>query len=92
MKRVVGIGGIFFKANDPESLGAWYKEHLGLDVNEWGATFSTKKLLPECRGGLHRLVPNRSRHELLRAEASRSVLTFEWMISTPSFGNYEAKG
>ncbi len=36
MKRVTGIGGIFFKARDPKALGAWYREHLGLDVEEWG--------------------------------------------------------
>jgi catechol 2,3-dioxygenase-like lactoylglutathione lyase family enzyme len=34
--RVLGIGGIFFKARDPERLLAWYREHLGLDVGEWG--------------------------------------------------------
>ncbi len=36
MKRVTGIGGIFFKARDPAALGAWYRDHLGLDVTEWG--------------------------------------------------------
>ena len=36
MKRVTGIGGIFFKAKDPKALGAWYKDHLGLDVTDWG--------------------------------------------------------
>ncbi|WP_133502022.1 VOC family protein [Cognatilysobacter terrigena] len=36
MERVTGIGGIFFKAKDPAALGAWYREHLGLDVQEWG--------------------------------------------------------
>ena len=36
MKYVVGIGGIFFKANDPEKLAAWYKEHLGLEVEDYG--------------------------------------------------------
>ena len=36
MKRVTGIGGIFFKAKDPKALGAWYKRHLGIDVQEWG--------------------------------------------------------
>jgi predicted enzyme related to lactoylglutathione lyase len=36
MKRVTGIGGIFFKATDPAALGAWYKTHLGIDVQEWG--------------------------------------------------------
>jgi predicted enzyme related to lactoylglutathione lyase len=36
MRRVTGIGGIFFKANDPKKLGAWYKKHLGLNVEEYG--------------------------------------------------------
>ncbi len=36
MRRVTGIGGIFFHANDPKALGAWYKTHLGIDVQPWG--------------------------------------------------------
>lgn len=36
MKRVTGIGGIFFKSPDPKRLGAWYRDHLGMDVAEWG--------------------------------------------------------
>lgn len=38
MKRVTGIGGIFFKAKDAPALQAWYKHHLGIDVQEWGGT------------------------------------------------------
>lgn len=38
MKRVTGIGGIFFKATNPETLRAWYKAHLGIDVQDWGGT------------------------------------------------------
>ncbi|MGB8326387.1 MAG: hypothetical protein WCE48_02280 [Steroidobacteraceae bacterium] len=29
---------MFFKAKDPTALGAWYKKHLGIDVQEWGGT------------------------------------------------------
>jgi len=36
MKRVTGIGGIFFKSADPKKLGNWYSEHLGLEVSDWG--------------------------------------------------------
>jgi len=36
MKRVTGIGGIFFKSKNPQALGAWYRDHLGLDVTDWG--------------------------------------------------------
>ena len=41
MRRVTGVGGIFFKARDPKALSAWYKKHLGIDVQDWGgAAFS----------------------------------------------------
>ncbi len=33
MKRVTGIGGIFFKSEDPDRLYAWYEKHLGLKRN-----------------------------------------------------------
>lgn len=36
MKRVTGIGGIFFKAGDPDAMRAWYRKHLGIDVQDWG--------------------------------------------------------
>lgn len=36
MKRVTGIGGIFFKARDPKGLAAWYRQHLGVPVEDWG--------------------------------------------------------
>jgi predicted enzyme related to lactoylglutathione lyase len=42
MKKVTGIGGIFFKCKDPESVKAWYGKHLGLPVNEYGVTFTWK--------------------------------------------------
>lgn len=36
MQRVTGIGGIFFRSQDPKALGAWYRDHLGLEVTDWG--------------------------------------------------------
>lgn len=36
MKRVTGIGGIFFKAQDAPALRDWYRKHLGIDVQDWG--------------------------------------------------------
>jgi len=41
MKRVTGIGGIFFKAKDAPALRAWYKRHLAIDVQDWGGTAFT---------------------------------------------------
>lgn len=39
MERVTGIGGIFFKAKDPQKLLAWYREKLGIDCADFGAIF-----------------------------------------------------
>lgn len=27
---VLGMGGLFFRAKDPEALAAWYRDHLGI--------------------------------------------------------------
>ncbi len=45
---VLGVGGIFFRAKDPDALNAWYREHLGVGagcaaedtgpVDEWSWT------------------------------------------------------
>jgi predicted enzyme related to lactoylglutathione lyase len=38
MQRVTGVGGIFFRASDPEALRAWYKLHLGVGLEPWGGS------------------------------------------------------
>lgn len=43
MKRVTGIGGIFFKSKDPGKLRAWYKTHLGLTTNKYGCVFEWRQ-------------------------------------------------
>ena len=39
MKKVTGIGGIFFKCKDPNKMKEWYKKHLGLNTNQYGTVF-----------------------------------------------------
>ncbi|MFD8740151.1 VOC family protein [Streptomyces sp. NPDC059618] len=36
MERVLGIGGYFVKAADPAALSAWYRDSLGLDLDDNG--------------------------------------------------------
>ncbi len=38
MKRVTGIGGVFFKCADKKSQAEWYSKHLGMDIQSWGGT------------------------------------------------------
>lgn len=37
MERVTGIGGVLFKAKDPQKIQEWYKEHLGIEASPDGA-------------------------------------------------------
>jgi predicted enzyme related to lactoylglutathione lyase len=43
MKRVTGIGGVFFKCKDPDAVKQWYKAHLGLDTDAYGTTFEWRQ-------------------------------------------------
>ncbi|MGH2649432.1 MAG: VOC family protein [Ginsengibacter sp.] len=43
MKKVTGIGGIFFKCKDPDKLKEWYKTHLGINDSGYGATFEWRE-------------------------------------------------
>jgi len=43
MEKVTGIGGIFFKCKDPQKMKEWYKTHLGLNTNEYGANFEWRE-------------------------------------------------
>ena len=36
MARVLGIGGVFFKSKDPGALADWYRDVMGLEVEDWG--------------------------------------------------------
>lgn len=38
-KRVVGIGGIFFKSKNPSELKTWYSKHLGIETDKYGGKF-----------------------------------------------------
>lgn len=42
MKRVTGIGGIFFKTADPQATKEWYARHLGLSTDDYGASFTSR--------------------------------------------------
>jgi len=53
MKRVTGIGGIFFKCQNPEKIKQWYARHLGLKTDEYGAMFEFRLAdAPEKKGYL----------------------------------------
>jgi hypothetical protein len=38
VERAAGIGGVFVRSAQPDRLRAWYAEHLGIDIEDWGGT------------------------------------------------------
>lgn len=50
-KRVTGIGGIFFKCQDPDAVKQWYSKHLGIPADAYGASFEWRQADdPEKKG------------------------------------------
>jgi predicted enzyme related to lactoylglutathione lyase len=43
MKRVTGIGGVFFKCKDPDNIKKWYSEHLGFNIDDYGTMFEWRQ-------------------------------------------------
>ena len=43
MKKVTGIGGLFFKCKDPEKVKEWYSKHLGLNMDQYGTSFEWRQ-------------------------------------------------
>jgi predicted enzyme related to lactoylglutathione lyase len=43
MKKVTGIGGVFFKCKDANKMRDWYKTHLGIDAGQYGANFEWRE-------------------------------------------------
>ena len=43
IKKVTGVGGIFFKCKDPKKMREWYKTNLGLNTNQYGAVFEWRQ-------------------------------------------------
>src|ERR1700693_2405380 len=52
MKKVTGIGGIFFKCKDPKAINEWYKTHLGFVTSAYGTSFEWREIGDSTKKGL----------------------------------------
>jgi len=50
MKKVTGVGGIFFKCADPKKMKEWYTTNLGLPTGDYGVTFEWRRADEEVKG------------------------------------------
>ena len=51
MARVLGIGGVFFKARDKAALNAWYRDVLAIDLQDWGGFFTPEAMAAQPGAG-----------------------------------------
>ena len=56
-KKVTGIGGVFFKCKDPEKMKEWYKTHLGLNTDQYGASFEWRQSADFTKKGITQWSP-----------------------------------
>lgn len=52
VKKVTGIGGVFFKCKDPKAINAWYKTHLGFETSPYGTSFKWRQMEDSTKKGL----------------------------------------
>ena len=52
MKKVTGIGGIFFKSKDPKAINEWYKTHLGFNTTPFGTNFEWREMDDSTKKGI----------------------------------------
>jgi predicted enzyme related to lactoylglutathione lyase len=57
MKRVTGVGGIFFKSEDPVKIKQWYEKHLGLQTDQWGTNFEWRQADDSTKKGFTQWSP-----------------------------------
>lgn len=52
MKKVTGIGGIFFKCKDPKAINEWYQKHLGFETTPYGTNFEWRQAEDSTKKGV----------------------------------------
>ena len=82
MKRVTGIGGVFFKCKDPNALKEWYKTYLGLDTDQWGTNFEWRQSDEPAKTGFTQWSPasEKSTHFEGPIMINYRVENLEWLV------------
>ena len=85
MERVTGIGGVFFKSKDPESLKRWYNAHLGLQTDAWGTNFESRQADHPDRKSFLQWSPFRQNAKKFEPSTKEFMINYrvenlEWLI------------
>ena len=76
MKRVTGIGGIFFKCKDPGKMREWYQAHLGLKTNEYGSVFEWYQGADSTKKGFSQWSPFKENTKYFEPSAKEFMINY----------------
>lgn len=76
MKRVTGIGGIFFKCKNPDKLKAWYNKHLGLETDAYGTNFEWRQGAHPERKGFTQWSPSSEESEFFEPSSGGFMINY----------------
>ena len=76
MKRVTSIGGIFFKCKDPEAVKEWYAKHLGLNTDQYGASFEWRQAEDSSKKGYTQWSPFKETTEYFNPSQKEFMINY----------------
>lgn len=76
MKKVTGIGGVFFKCKDPGKMREWYKTNLGLNTNQYGATFEWRQGADSTKKGFTQWSPFSEKTEYFKPSEKDFMINY----------------
>lgn len=76
MKKVTGIGGIFFKSEDPTKLKEWYQTHLGLNTDAYGTNFEWRQGADTAKKGFTQWSPFQEKTTYFQPSAKDFMINY----------------
>jgi predicted enzyme related to lactoylglutathione lyase len=76
LKKVTGIGGIFFKCQNPAKIREWYKTHLGFYTNQYGAVFEWRQGADTLKKGFTQWSPFSAKTKYFEPSAKDFMINY----------------
>ncbi len=85
-KRVTGIGGIFFKTQNPDLIKKWYQTHLGLQTDQYGTCFEWRQADEGKKKGFSQWSPFEQKTTYFQPSNKEFMINYrvedlEWMVT-----------
>jgi predicted enzyme related to lactoylglutathione lyase len=76
LRKVTGIGGIFFKCKDPVKVREWYRDHLGFNINPYGAVFEWRQGIDTTQKGFTQWSPFSEKTKYFEPSAKEFMINY----------------